>query len=101
MAEALPHLFRDVRRKRRQHADQRLEGFARQRHVRGGCFAALFNRLVERIDFVGQLHQRRDAGVQMQPLLEVLGDGADNLMHAAAQLPLVILQSARRVTGVG
>ena len=92
---SFPQLFRDVRRERREHRYQRLKRFARNLNIRLADAAVLLNRLIERINLVSQFHQRRNAGVQMQSLFEVLRDRANDLMRAATQASLIIAQLAR------
>src|SRR5437879_5108916 len=92
MAEALPQFFGYVGGEGSEHRYQGQECFARDICIPlvGGC--GFFDRLIESVDLVRQLHQRRDASVQVQPLFKVLGYRADYLMRTATQLALMALK---------
>ena len=67
VAVHLPQLFHRVRRKRRQHHDQRLDRLAR--HLAGLRRALAL--LGERVELVDQLHHRRHGGIHLLAHVDV------------------------------
>src|SRR5262245_35697925 len=94
MVKARPQLLGDMRRKRRQHRNQSLEHFMGDLNVGFIRATVVLDCLVKSVYLVRQFHQRRDTGIQMQSLLEILGYRADDLMHSPAESSVVFLKIA-------
>jgi hypothetical protein len=106
MADHLPHLLGRVRRKRRQHPDQRLDRLADNANrflafdfagvldvfIGAPRRAAGYCLLAERVELVDQLHHRSDRRVHLLALLDVGRHPPDGVVRFPPQRLLLRVQ---------
>src|SRR5262245_36065196 len=88
MAEHFPQLLARMRCEGRQHADERLNGFADDGcRIRTNVIA-----IAERIQRVDQLHHRGHRGIELLSLLDVRGHPPDRVVRLASQRTLAAVE---------